>query len=972
MLAPMVTALLGTPALAQSALPGPGGGTLKAAHSGLCLAVAAGNRADGAAVTQQPCTGGDEQIWDTKPQRSGVAYVNRMSGKCLNVSGLTNALTQAGTQVFQWTCAGAANDTWTAQAQTWGSGYRLVAEVSGMCLNVSGAFTSVGAGTIQWPCVGAANETFTSTAAGRAAAPQSALPGPGGGTLKAAHSGLCLAVAAGNRADGAAITQQPCTGGDEQIWDTKPQRSGVAYVNRMSGKCLNVSGLTNALTQAGTQVFQWTCAGAANDTWTAQAQTWGSGYRLVAEVSGMCLNVNGAFTSVGAGTIQWPCVGAVNETFSSAPAAGMGSTTGPGTGTVGGSGSGTGGGSTGGGGGGTVPPGDAPPATTGLIVAKHSAMCVENPGAQTAAGVGIDQWPCEPGATHMDWTFVPASTGYQIRNAKSGLCLTVTNGATNNGAGTSQQSCDASTTGGLWTLRKVGGFYEIVAVHSGRCLTVSSASRDNNAAVIQWDCTLQDNTVFALVPPAPPSAWTPLTTLGLVPVSATVMPSGKVMLWAAESRTSFGSGNGTWITVYDPGTGTSNDTYVSNTNHDMFCVGTNLLPDGRMMITGGITAGGTSLYNPDTNQWSTGPTLTIPRGYNANVTLSTGETMTYGGSWSGNIGGKSAEVWSAAARSWRVLTNVSGDAAAEPGVDLYRADNHFWLFGVSNGYVFHAGPSREMHWIGTGGTGSFASAGNRADDAFSINGTATMFDVNRIFKAGGAPQYQYQPANGATYTIDIGRGPGSTPTVAAAAPLQFARAFHNSVVLPSGDVIVVGGQTVPIPFTDSTPIYYPELWSPTKNTVVRLAPISVPRTYHSIALLLPDGRVLSAGGGLCNCSADHPNLQILTPPYLYGANGQLASRPAITAAPTAAALGSTIKATTDRAVRSFALVRLGSTTHTVNNDQRRVPLTISGSNGTQYILALPSDPGIVTPGNWMLFALDAGGVPSIAKIMRIR
>ena len=83
-------------------------------------------------------------------------------------------------------------------------------------------------------------------------------------------------------------------------------------------------------------------------------------------------------------------------------------------------------------------------------------------------------------------------------------------------------------------------------------------------------------------------------------------------------------------------------------------------------------------------------------------------------------------------------------------------------------------------------------------------------------------------------------------------------------------------------------------------------------------------------------------------------------------------MGTTITASTDRAIQSFALVRVGSTTHTVDNDQRRVPLTISGSNGTQYNLALPSDPGIVTPGSWMLFALDANGVPSVAKIVRIR
>ena len=96
------------------------------------------------------------------------------------------------------------------------------------------------------------------------------------------------------------------------------------------------------------------------------------------------------------------------------------------------------------------------------------------------------------------------------------------------------------------------------------------------------------------------------------------------------------------------------------------------------------------------------------------------------------------------------------------------------------------------------------------------------------------------------------------------------------------------------------------------------------------------------------------------------------SRPASTNAPTTEALGSTITATTYLAVQSFALIRLSSPTHTVNNDQRRIPLRISGTSGTQYRLALPSDPGIVTPGPWMLFAMDATGVPSVAAMIRIR
>ncbi|KMO39863.1 RICIN domain-containing protein [Methylobacterium aquaticum] len=934
-----------------------GTGPVIASHSGLCVGLPGGTTAPATQLEQQACTGSPAQTWQIKPFGNGFTLVNQATGQCMDSQLSKNR----GTGILQYTCNGSAQQTWSAAAQN--GGYRLITAYSGLCLDVFNADKSAGTTLIQWTCSGSANQTFGSTAT----SPLDVNARSGAGPLVASHSGLCVTVPGGTTTPATQLQQQACTGSPAQTWQIKPFGNGFTLVNQATGQCMD-SQLSKT---PGGGILQFTCNNSAQQTWSAQAQN--GGYRLVTAYSGLCLDINNADKASGATLIQWGCHGQGNQTFN-APAAGSGTTGGnTGGGTAGGTGAGTGSGSgTGANAGGATVPGDLPPAPTGLIVANHSAMCVEVPNAQTAAGVKIDQWPCD-GGVHMEWSFVPSGTGYQVRNIKTNFCLTVDGGSTTNGAGIVQQPCNATAAGGLWTLRKVGYVYEVVAVHSGRCLNVNNASRDQGGAVVQWDCQAASNGLFALVPPAAPSAWTPVTTLGLVPVSAALTPSGKVMMWAAEQRTSFGSGTGTWLTVFDPKTGASNDTYVANTNHDMFCPGTNLLSDGRMMITGGITSGGTSIYDPATNQWSTGPTLKIARGYNANVTLSTGEAMTYGGSWSGNIGGKNAEVWSPTTGSWRVLSNVSGDAAAEPGVDMYRADNHFWMFGVSKGAVFHAGPSRQMHWIGTGGNGTLTSAGNRADDAFSINGTATMFDVNRIYKAGGAPQYQNVPATVASYTIDISGGLGSTPTVAAATPLNFARAFHNSVVLPTGDVVTIGGQSVPIPFTDTTPVYFPELWSPSRNTVVRLAPMAVPRTYHSVALLLPDARVLSAGGGLCGgCGADHPNLQILTPPYLYGANGQLASRPAITSAPTNASLGSTITAATDRMVQSFALVRLSSTTHTVNNDQRRVPLAIVGTAGTQYRLTLPSDPGILMPGPWMLFAMDANGVPSVAAMIRIR
>ena len=67
-------------------------------------------------------------------------------------------------------------------------------------------------------------------------------------------------------------------------------------------------------------------------------------------------------------------------------------------------------------------------------------------------------------------------------------------------------------------------------------------------------------------------------------------------------------------------------------------------------------------------------------------------------------------------------------------------------------------------------------------------------------------------------------------------------------------------QNYPVPFTDTTPVFNAELWNPVTETFTVLAKASVPRNYHSIALLLPDGTVFNGGGGLCGvgCACARP------------------------------------------------------------------------------------------------------------------
>ena len=273
-----------------------------------------------------------------------------------------------------------------------------------------------------------------------------------------------------------------------------------------------------------------------------------------------------------------------------------------------------------------------------------------------------------------------------------------------------------------------------------------------------------------------------------------------------------------------------------------------------------------------------------------------------------------------------------------------------------------------MNWISTTGDGSITSAGLRADSQDAMNGDAVMYDVGKILTVGGATAYQYADATARAYTININNG----VTVARTADMSVTRSFANGVALPDGQVLVVGGQARPAPFSDNGARMAPEIWNPATGEWTKLAPMAVPRTYHSVALLLPDGRVFVGGGGLCGtCTTNHLDGEIFTPPYLLNADGSDATRPTIVAAPTTATAGSTIQVTTGTQITKFSLMRMSTVTHTVNTDQRRIPLTSTAKSGNTASLTLPADRGVLVPGNYQLFAVDGNGVPSVASTIMI-
>jgi len=470
-------------------------------------------------------------------------------------------------------------------------------------------------------------------------------------------------------------------------------------------------------------------------------------------------------------------------------------------------------------------------------------------------------------------------------------------------------------------------------------------------------------------------SWGNVIPMEIVPVAVANLPDGNVLTWSAKDRLAFGGNEGrTYTSIFDPYNETSSTVLVSNTQHDMFCPGINNLPDGRVLVAGGSGNDKTSIYNPATGNWETGEAMNTVRGYQGQVTMGDGSVFTVGGSWSGPIGGKNAEVWTQAS-GWIAYPEITSDATVRDGSEVepqgeYRDDNHAWLWAAPNGKVFHAGPSNKMHWIDPDGANKVTSAGTRGTDTYAMNGTTVMYDVGKILKVGGAQAYGggYAGSN-RTFIIDINN---DTPAVEEVQGLSQARTLHNSVVLPSGEVLVIGGMESTILFSDVGSVLVPELWNPVTKTWSQLSAMAVPRNYHSTAILLADGRVFAGGGGLCNtCNTNHPDAEIFSPPYLFvDGTDTLATRPVINSAPASANYGYYINVTTNQDIASMALVRASSATHSVNNEQRRIPLSFDVNSARNYSVKMPSR-NEAPPGNYMLFVMNSDGTPSISKTVKL-
>jgi hypothetical protein len=437
-----------------------------------------------------------------------------------------------------------------------------------------------------------------------------------------------------------------------------------------------------------------------------------------------------------------------------------------------------------------------------------------------------------------------------------------------------------------------------------------------------------------------------------VAVHAHVLPTGEVIWWPPFS-------DGYYPQLWNPTTNTT--TAAAQPGANIFASGHAFLANGQLFVAGGHVNSYVGLpnaytFNPLNKTWTRLPDMNNGRWYPTSTTLPNGDMLVVGGWINTSDDNTEPQVWQATTASWRYLTT------AQLAVPFYPC-----MFVAPNGKVFCAGPSQTTRYLDVTGTGTWSSMANLNYGTRNW-GSAVMYDDGKVLLMGGSPCGFY-PGTSCTSLptasaeiIDLN---SSTPAWKyTGSMVTGGRRLLNATLLADGKVLVSGGtRGSEDPNTQpSNPAYACEMWDPATGIWTQMASLTKIRSYHSIALLLPDGRVLSAGGEFGGSSAE-----IYSPPYLF--NG---SRPTITSAPSSVAYGQSFFVGTPDAtsISKVTLIALSSVTHGFNMGQRISRPWFSQATGGLHVTA-PSNPNTIPPGYYMLFLLNSNGVPSVANIVQI-
>jgi hypothetical protein len=448
--------------------------------------------------------------------------------------------------------------------------------------------------------------------------------------------------------------------------------------------------------------------------------------------------------------------------------------------------------------------------------------------------------------------------------------------------------------------------------------------------------------------------------------------------------------------VIDPETGA---TAIPTTKHHLFCSGHVLLPDGRLVIIGGHgdETKAVHLFDPATVTLEHHDDMPHGRWYPTVTVLPDGRAAVMSGSQ--HTGPISATNPVNGTIQVFDVTKPAGHrlSAEEPTPSPFSShfppghqdiDLYPWNFVLPDGRLLvHSRNSTRFWHPGTPGHWDPTVLKAQRDESrtYPGQGTCVMLPLlpedgyrvrimtiggggvdREVFYRGG---HNDDPSTNTVELLDLG---AAHPGWQSVASMQHPRVLCDSVLLPTGHVLVVGGSSTGKSDVAVDPVLPTELYDPSANAWTELAPINCPHLYHSTALLLPDGRVMR-GGKDGQFQRDpykyfEHRLELFSPPYLFAG-----PRPQISSAPTHGGYGHniTIGCPTPAEIARVAVIRAGAVTHNFHMDQRYIGLELLDTTPSDLTVKLPPNSSIAPPGAYMLFLLDGAGVPSAASIIKI-
>jgi hypothetical protein len=508
------------------------------------------------------------------------------------------------------------------------------------------------------------------------------------------------------------------------------------------------------------------------------------------------------------------------------------------------------------------------------------------------------------------------------------------------------------------------------------------------------------------------TAPTPAPTYG---IHGIMLPTGRVLLMSMGEHHGTGRSPGNegqdvnndgGAAIWDPSKGTGPDAYKfinppPTTLDDpkkrkgynklraapVYCTGHVQLADGRVVIAGGnldAFDGGYGLklvfvFDPFTETWIRERDLIHARWYPTLTRLPSGRVVIIAGRDELGVNRTEVSLYPADGEKIPGIDTTAIDASAgTTDHGTKQAGLYPEAFVVKSGKLAVVGPTptdggfmdpNTFSWTAMGGyyanVGSYPAA---FLEPSTIDGPERVYALGGLSK-GGAVQplvSSIRPGIDTRWTD----GPG----------LKLARRNSPAVLTPDGGVTVIGGGLRDVRQVDPTSAWpsrrQPEIWDPATKTW-KLGPAQrIPRGYHSIAMLLPDGRIMSTGDDLESTLFDNDlsddydtSIEIYSPPYLFKG-----PRPSITAIPKRTRYGTpfTFNVAGDAAdITRVTMVAPASVTHGLDMNQRHLDLQMVSRSGNTVTVLAPPTANAAPPGDYMVFALNAKGVPSVGKFTQV-